>query len=226
MVDFENLPSTKTPLNAENLNKMQFDQTRQTLTDCNNKELDSGVYYTNSATLNKPTEQSGSAGFLIVICKNFVNGDVNIIQYWLRYRDGQIYSRECSPATNLEYSDWAEISQIDSGWKDLSLTANFEVYSSTRKAYYKKIGKLVNVCGEVKPKAEVAAAQTTKIADLPVGFRPKTDVYTLCQGSLMNKWLLIIRADGSVCVERYGVGSNDKIPAGAWLPFNVTFFIA
>lgn len=228
MVDFENLPSTKTPLNAENLNKIQFDKIGEEIADCNDKNLDSGIYYTGASTLNKPTEQSGSAGFLVTIKKqwNVDNSNATITQYWLRYRDGQVYKRQCSSVTNNEFTEWIEISQNDSGWKDLNLTSAFKkTNNATQTPVYRKVGKMVQVTGAVTPTAEITASQTTKIATLPVGFRPSHDVNVLCQGSGMNKWLVAIQPSGAVNVERYGTTSNSAIPLNAWLPFNVTFFV-
>lgn len=94
---------------TKEVNEAKFDKTGEIIADCNNKNLDSGIYYTNNTTLNKPVVQSGSAGFLIVIYKGFTNGDLNIIQYWLRYRDRQVYERQCNPVTNNAFSEWEEV---------------------------------------------------------------------------------------------------------------------
>lgn len=114
----------------------------------------------------------------------------------------------------------------DTGWIDLPLTSAFKKTNLTNMdPVYRKVGKMVQVTGAVTPTAEIVASQITQIATLPTGFRPVANIYTLCQGSLMNKWLLFIETTGKVYIERYGVSSNEKIPTGTWLPFNATFFV-
>lgn len=228
MVNYEALPSKKTPFNPENLNKMQFEKIDAPIVDCSDKSLDSGIYYTEASTLNKPTAQLESAGFLVIIKKqwNVDNSNATITQYWIRYRDGQVYKRQCSSITNNVFNDWIDVSQNDSGWKDLTLTSAFKKTNNvTQDPVYKKVGKMVQVTGAVTPTAEIAANQTTKIATLPVGFRPSHDVNVLCQGSGMNKWLVVVQPSGAVNVERYGTTTNSAIPLNAWLPFNVTYFV-
>lgn len=96
---------------TKEVNEAKFDKVGKVLTDCNDVSLDSGIYYTENTTLNKPTEQSGSAGFLIVIKKqwNVNNSNAVITQYWLRYRDRQVYERQRSGITNFEFSEWEEV---------------------------------------------------------------------------------------------------------------------
>ncbi len=136
----------------------------------------------------------------------------------------RIYSRTFD--SSQTWGDWVEISPNDTGWIDLPLTSAFKKTNMTSvNPVYRKVGKMVQITGAVTPTAEIVAGQITKIATLPTGFRPRSSIYTLCQGSLMNKWLLFIENSGNVYIERYGVSSNEKIPLNTWLPFNATFFV-
>lgn len=227
MIYFENLPSTKTPLNAENLNKMQFDQTKTTIADCNDITLDSGVYWTEASTLNKPADFQGSAGFLIVLKKQWtenVHNNASFVQYWIGYRgEFATFERKRSGVTNNEFTEWVKVEE-DSGWKDLPLTENFEAYSTEQKPIYRKIGKQVQICGAVKPKVEIAS--NARIAILPEGFRPKMGVNSVSQASGVNRCSINVQATGTMNVERYGTTTNTSIPVGTWLTFNITYFIA
>lgn len=117
-------------------------------------------------------------------------------------------------------------SQIeDSGWIDLTLTSDFQLFGASAKAQYRKIGNLVFVVAQVKPTSEItASANPTSVAILPEGFRPTIGITYVCQGSGMNRFCLQIDPSGSIGISRYGTTALANIPTNAWLPFNALYF--
>lgn len=116
----------------------------------------------------------------------------------------------------------------DSGWKTASIDTNsFVLYNTSENVKYRKIGKMVEVNGVVKPKSAIAGSTFNyTIFTLPTGYRPHRQVSYLCQGSGSNSWLFTITAAGDVRFSRYNNGSAYvEAGTGTWLPFNATFFI-
>lgn len=115
------------------------------------------------------------------------------------------------------------------GWIYPTLTSNFEMYgtsASDNQPRYRKDGRLVEIRGIVKPTADIAGSTTVyPIFTLPVGYRPSSPIYTVCQGSGNCTWLLRINPSGEVGFSRYRNGDATTTAAvGAWLPFQATFF--
>ena len=109
-------------------------------------------------------------------------------------------------------------------------TSHFKPYNdySSYKPTLKKMGKVCMVRGVISPLAEIPAGGMD-FATIPSGYRPPFNVFTLCQGSGANKWLLTITDDtGAMNISRYSVSTwnGDPIPAGSWLPFTLTYICA
>lgn len=131
------------------------------------------------------------------------HGDVNI--------DGDLLAKEVA----------------DTGWQEVTFTSNFKAYSDATSVYYRKIGKLVQICGSASPTKELTS-DTSKIdmATLPEGFRPNTDLVSVCQGSGTNIWTCRITAAGVLSAERYRSGNTYvNMTTGNWLPINMTYFV-
>lgn len=114
----------------------------------------------------------------------------------------------------------------DSGWIYPTISGNFEQYSEDWKPCYRKIGKWVQVCGAVKPKANMTLGQDQiVIFTLPEGFRPAVNIPALNQGTTRTIWYFEASANGNVCVSRSrnSFSTYDQVSAGNWFPFNVTF---
>ena len=112
--------------------------------------------------------------------------------------------------TNSSYEDLD-----DSGWKNATLTSNFNAYSniSSNTPQYRKVGNIVEIRGVVS------------IFTLPTGYRPSNAIFEICQGSGKNVWLLTINSNGTVQFSRYGTNANATARTSAWLCFNKTFTI-
>ena len=112
----------------------------------------------------------------------------------------------------------------DSGWETLTpLGSDFELYTSDSPVQYRKVGKMVEVRGVVKPKNGFAAGDTATIGTLPSGYCPDETRHFICQGSLQNKWLLMIGSTGTMTFARYGGDTAQAAGTSAWLPFNAVF---
>lgn len=115
----------------------------------------------------------------------------------------------------------------DSGWINATLSSYFNLYASDSECKYRKIGKYVQIHGVVKPKSAIAGSSTDyPIFTLPEGYRPSASVYSVCQGSSKNTWLLRVDAtNGNVCFSRYGTTSTAEAGTSTWLPFDMGFLI-
>ena len=114
----------------------------------------------------------------------------------------------------------------DSGWQTLSLSSDFAAYDTTATPKYRRVGKIVEVRGAVKPTKTLTSSNTEiTIGTLPSGFRPSGYLVThICQGSGGATWLLTIQADGRVTAARYRHGDAfTSMETTMWLPFQVTF---
>lgn len=124
------------------------------------------------------------------------------------------------------WGDWIQ-SVGDSGWIDASLGSDFALYSSSSVAQYRKVGKMVEIRGEVKPTAAITGSSTYyTIFTLPSGYRPSAAINIRCQGSVSYSWLLSINSAGLVRFARYNNGSGFiDASTSSWLIFHATFFV-
>ena len=113
----------------------------------------------------------------------------------------------------------------ESGWKTLTLSSAFTAYNSSFTPQYCRTGYLVNIIGAVKPTSAISYSTTiAKIATLPEGFRPRTQLKQICQGSCDNIWMLSLDTDGTLGFSRYRSGTTQNTAStSAFLPFCITF---
>ena len=79
---------------------------------------------------------------------------------------------------------------------------------------------LCMLTGIVEPTQQLAAGEFTlwTIPDDCAKFRPAQRVAVICQGSGLNRFLLVIDTDGTIKLDRYGTtGSAGPWPSGCWL---------
>ena len=116
------------------------------------------------------------------------------------------------------------------GWIYPTIGSEFAVYASdgvSSSPACRKDGRLVEVRGIVKPTIDIAGGTDMHtIFTVPEGYRPKDPVYAVCQGSGNCVWLLRVNTSGTVDFSRYRSGdTSTTASAGAWLPFQVTYFV-
>lgn len=121
---------------------------------------------------------------------------------------------------------WGEWS---GGWIYPTLSSDFAMYGTSTNdnaVRYRKDGRIVEVRGIVTPTSDIAGSTAIyPICTLPVGYRPTSSVYAICQGSSNCTWLLRVANNGEVGFSRYRNGNTTATAAaGTWLPFQITFF--
>ena len=124
--------------------------------------------------------------------------------------------------------DYLDVYCTDSGWQTLTLGSDFAAYSTTTIPKYRKVGKVVEVCGVLKPTATITGSTTQyTIGTLPEGFRPTNSQVTIvCQGSGQAVWTLTITTAGVMTFSRYRSGDTlSDATTSAWLPFQATFTV-
>ena len=114
----------------------------------------------------------------------------------------------------------------DTGWHYATLTSDFVDYGTgADKLRYRRVGKVVTVTGAVTPKSTIhTSSAMINICTLPVGYRPSSPIYQICQGSGYNRWFLEILSSGIVEMGRYGTADRD-IANNTWLPFSCTYLV-
>lgn len=183
-----------------------------------------------SAPMTKPLtlENTGVANGVIV--KNTIKG--TIIGGYGMLREGYMvrYGNDVNEDDAVAYRihDEENFGTIDSSWKSGGVIGeNFTLYSNDYQIQYRKIGKIVEVRGVVKPtKIITGSADNHTIFTLAEGYRPSEYIYERCQGSGSYSWLLSITTGGIVRFSRYNDGTKYvDASTSSWLPFHVTFFV-
>lgn len=119
------------------------------------------------------------------------------------------------------------IGAYDTGWVTPELESAFEIYGSDYSVKYRRVGDIVTIHGVVTPTAAITADNKLHtIFTLPLNYAPRWMTATICQGSTQYLWSCMIQPDGTVAFYRYMRGSSESnCPAGAYLPFDVTFIV-
>ena len=116
------------------------------------------------------------------------------------------------------------VGDIDTWHEITELTSDFKIYDGADPIQYRKVGNVVEVCGQLAPVSTLPGSSTAVIMfTLPEGYRPNKTRYFVCQGSGTNKWVLTIYTSGSVGFSRYGITEMIECTPDRWLPFNVMF---
>lgn len=115
-------------------------------------------------------------------------------------------------------------------------TGDFVAYnediSSSNCPTVQRKGRLVQMAGAFKPTKDIpAGAEKIPMGILPVGYRPEETVNTISQASGSNMFLLTVRTDGQIWLERHrgDVSGNfdyKTCTAGAWCNIPCVFSAA
>ena len=115
-------------------------------------------------------------------------------------------------------------------------TGDFVAYnediSSSNCPTVQRKGRLVQMAGAFKPTKDIpAGAEKIPMGILPVGYRPEETVNTISQASGSNIFLLTVRTDGQIWLERHRGDVNGnfdykKCTAGAWCNIPCVFSAA
>lgn len=113
---------------------------------------------------------------------------------------------------------------------EITLNAEFQVYTTGTVVRALKYGKIVSISGIVKPTVPIEPTSGDDIGTvmftLPDDFKPTNRIFSACLAQSGARWMLNIETDGRVKVSRYTTsGQYETIPVGTWLPFHVTYII-
>ena len=181
--------------------------------------IQTGIYYINTA---QPANMPDALNY----CTLFVwqsNGTTSgACQVLMQGNQLQTEYRRRFYGNPGAWQTWLLV-EADSGWKTLTIGSDFELYTSGSPVQYRKVGKMVEVCGAVKPTSEIASGGTATIGTLPSGYYPSVARHFVCQGSGKATWCLTVGGNGALSFGRYGAGANEAAGTSVWLPFNATF---
>ena len=116
---------------------------------------------------------------------------------------------------------------VNNSWNNLTIGSGFKAYADNANAApkYRVCGSLVTVTGCLTPTSTVTGGtnESTIASGIPSQYCPHYSQAVVCHGSGINKWLCSIKTDGSITMSRYGTNTYADVPAGAWLPFTLTY---
>ena len=179
-----------------------------------------------STVLNKPLWYSSTNSTAYIRVENAGNGMQRIQRYFPCNKDEQFEIQRIFYSNT--WSDWFIVGGC-TPWKNLTIASGFELYSGTasNQPKYRVSGNVVTVMGVLSPTAEFTSSTTgvTIASGIPANYRPSVNLQFVCQGSGMNNWCCSITTSGTITIARYGTTATTTVPAGAWLPFCVTYQI-
>ena len=124
------------------------------------------------------------------------------------------------------FYDKNEIDSYDTGWSNLTCVSGY-ASDTSHPLQIRRINKLVEIRGVVKPTASVtASSDVVQFATIPTGYRPSTEHRSsICQGSGINRFMLRADPNGVIGWTRYGTTSSVNLPNGAWMGIHITYMI-
>ncbi|WP_416326144.1 pyocin knob domain-containing protein [[Eubacterium] hominis] len=164
--------------------------------------------------------QSGSnypiaqAGLLLVYNYGYV------YQMYYHYYGYGAWYRTCYDGT---WTPWRSI-HSESGWVNCGYGNGIVTYGNDP-VQVRKVGNWVEMSGVVKN--NTTWTEHNSFLSVPVGFRPSKNIYTVCQGSISNRYLLTVYPSGEVHAERYSnnTSMNNSVPIGSWLTVHAVWLI-
>lgn len=123
------------------------------------------------------------------------------------------------------------VAALDVGgdWVELTIAEGFAAYAdaAASRPQYKVCGNVVTIKGVLTPTADLVSGTSNVViaSGIPAELRPTTNPVFVCQGSGMNRWACTVLSNGNIGLARYGTTEATTVPAGAWLPFCVTYMI-
>ena len=121
----------------------------------------------------------------------------------------------------------------DSGWKTPSISSKLTNYNSNsaNALKYRRVGKVVDICGAVSPANATALANGESVTafTLPAGYRPAYTRTYVCHGSGLGVFMVQAQSGGGITIARYrSTGSSSyptSVATSTWLPISIAFTI-
>lgn len=108
----------------------------------------------------------------------------------------------------------------------LSAASGFSAYStgSPNRPTAERTGRLVQLSGAFKNNAaRTFNATEVTMGTIPEWAIPSADINFVVQGSGMNRFMLIIKTNGTIQIARYGTTGYTEAAAGSWLNIACTY---
>lgn len=221
--NWQNLPSTQTPINATNLNHIEtgikdnetlINGIASDLTNYTNGTTTMGNIVVGGVVTSRNTSdvatQSLTDSLTIKVADNTTAPGNGLVLEYSKYDGfgGQLYIGDNSGAgiyfngwTNGTKGTWKRVQfEEDSGWQDLTLLNGVTARSqdAAYKPQYRKIGKIVYLKGQVTIPSHGGDLQ---MAELPVGYRPSYEAKMPSLG--VGGWIdtlggIILQASGDL----------------------------
>lgn len=188
--------------------------------DLNDVSLKTGFYYCTVNAENAPDDGFGGGPLFVV---NWANG--SLTRQFLMSNDlSVVYTRRYKDGT---WDPW-EFAYRDTGWIALTLNSSFSLYNGQiyNQPRYRVCGNTVTIRGAVSPKTAFTSGsgEVTIATGIPAKYRPSVSEYFVCNGSVMNKWCCAVKSgSGEITISKYGTSEYAEVPAGAWLPFCISY---
>lgn len=131
---------------------------------------------------------------------------------------------------NLKYQDFMSLPKVGipaaNGWEQYNTSASSNNYPSATRN-----GRVVQLAGAFKNKGIHEANATSPMGTVPIGYRPANKCNFLVQGTGHNIYLLVVKPDGQLTIQRYRgwTGSTydyKDCGAGSWLNIACTYVAA
>lgn len=123
----------------------------------------------------------------------------------------------------------------DSRWKTPSISSSLSVYGSDsyNAIKYRKVGKVVDICGAVSPASTstLANGEAVTVFTLPQAYRPSYTRTYVCHGSERDVFMVQVQSGGDVTISRYRSTTSTlnayptSVATTNWLPISVTFTV-
>lgn len=119
------------------------------------------------------------------------------------------------------------INKVGPTTEGVSYQSGYGKYNDGYDVKYAVDGKLVTITGVIKNTSKFTPGGTSvHLCTIPTKYAPSQKVNKVQAGSSVNKFLYIVDTDGKLYIQRYGTSTyNVEIPAGAWLPCEIEYFI-
>lgn len=139
-----------------------------------------------------------------------------------------VNSSQNSLATTLR-REISNVALVDSGWKTVKPYSL--LFDQKYNIYFRKIGKIVQVTGDVKTKTTVdycGATDYWNLCDIPAGFQPSRDYRIVAQSSSTDRCFIFFSSNGSAQIGRFDYKNKRTgvytLPKNYWIAFSATYF--
>ena len=123
----------------------------------------------------------------------------------------------------------SNVALVDSGWKTVKPYSL--LFDQNYNIYFRKIGKIVQVTGDVKTKRTVdydGATDYWNLCDIPAGFQPSRDYRIIAQASSTDRCFIFFSSGGSAQIGRFDYNNKRTgvytLPKNYWIAFSATYF--